>query len=122
MMLMRWIGDLVLAMNQEASDGNPDSEQHTAQLHLCSVACWDTETMAKTSRKLFNSTKDVAWARRAAWAEWAKVSLWNVILPQRGQTDESVECTSTYAYSTDPRCRTHRIIKGSLALAFHHLP
>lgn len=63
-----------MVINREAADRHPDSEQHVAQLHLCAVACWETETMASTARKSFNSTKDVAWARRAAWAEWAKVS------------------------------------------------
>ena len=69
------VGDLILMMHQESSDRNPDSEQHTAQLHVCAVACWDIDVMVKTSRKLFNSTKDMAWARRAAWAEWVKVGL-----------------------------------------------
>lgn len=62
-----------MALHQDMVTRNPSNEDFQAHLHLAAVGCWNVEVMASSARQVFNLTKDLTWARRAAWAEWVKV-------------------------------------------------
>ncbi|WOO81229.1 N-alpha-acetyltransferase 25, NatB auxiliary subunit [Vanrija pseudolonga] len=63
--------DLVLALYQGIWDARPTIAELGREVFFSAAAMGDTETMAATSRKLFNATKSPAWARLAAFSAWA---------------------------------------------------
>ncbi|WWC88996.1 uncharacterized protein L201_003913 [Kwoniella dendrophila CBS 6074] len=76
-----WIGlvfrnmgrtDLALQLYQDLSEKHPDSPQIIEQVFLHAAADDNVESSVKSSKKLYNLTRDEKWARLSAWSEWVK--------------------------------------------------
>ncbi|WRT66679.1 uncharacterized protein IL334_003639 [Kwoniella shivajii] len=64
--------DLALKLYLDLSEQVPDSPPLLEQVFLHAAAAEDVDALVKSSRKLFNLTRDERWARASAWSEWVK--------------------------------------------------
>jgi N-terminal acetyltransferase B complex non-catalytic subunit len=82
--------DICVELYQDMWTKYPTSIEIGEQVFLNAAACWDTKTMAESSRKVFNGIKDAERARMAAWAEWANVRF-VLILNSDGQDTDNTQ-------------------------------
>ncbi|WWD03229.1 hypothetical protein V865_001280 [Kwoniella europaea PYCC6329] len=66
--------DLALQLYNELSSKHPDSPQLLEQVFLHAAADNNTDILVKSSRKIFNLTREERWARLSAWSEWVKIA------------------------------------------------
>ncbi|WVR06742.1 hypothetical protein IAU60_003777 [Kwoniella sp. DSM 27419] len=73
-MVLRNMGrlDLALQLYTSLAEKMPDSHPIQEQVFLHAAAAEDLEVLVKSSRKLFNLTREDRWGRAAAWSEWVK--------------------------------------------------
>ncbi|WVQ83099.1 hypothetical protein IAT38_005237 [Cryptococcus sp. DSM 104549] len=64
--------DLAQKVYEDLYEIHPETLQLLEQVFTHAVAAQDVETAVKSSRKMFNSTRETRWARLAAWAEWVQ--------------------------------------------------
>ncbi|OCF74339.1 hypothetical protein I204_04710 [Kwoniella mangroviensis CBS 8886] len=64
--------DLALQLYNDLSSKHPDSPQLLEQVFLHAAADNNTDVLVKSSRKIFNLTREERWARLSAWSEWVK--------------------------------------------------
>jgi hypothetical protein len=61
-------------MYQKLWEAHPDHLEYGNEVFMHSLSTWDIPNVVVSTRKLFNATRNPAWAQRAAWAEWIAVS------------------------------------------------
>nr|ODN99855.1 hypothetical protein L204_02295 [Cryptococcus depauperatus CBS 7855] len=136
------IVDLAQQVYQDLYDIHPEATQLLEQVFLHAAAARDITTMAQSSRKLFNSTRALRWARAAAWSEWAQkapqptpckpypdpapvnaLKIAQILLSASGKTCDTSEMfwlqsqimLSNSQYSDLAKLATREALEGSLA-------
>ncbi|WWD16993.1 hypothetical protein CI109_101429 [Kwoniella shandongensis] len=64
--------DLAQQLYESLYASHPDALPLLEQVYLHAAAADDVEALVKSSRQLFNKTRETRWARAAGWAEWVQ--------------------------------------------------